>query len=157
MACMLFPGTLDEHLPHWSAQAAQQRGREATVAFAGQSSGKGPALSSLGEIEDEQQVHRPRFSREPMRKLTEPELDRASPVSPLQLAPVRWPQRTSNGKLSGGTQLFTPPDKAHTWMNILPCSMMLVGCDGAQVASAARFFQHHRLLTKLANTRCNRG
>ena len=68
----------------------------------------------MGEIEDEQQVHRPRFSREPMRKLTEPELDRASPVSPLRLAPACWTQRTSNGKLSGGTQLFTLLDKAHS-------------------------------------------
>jgi hypothetical protein len=107
------------------------------------------------EIDDEWQADRRYFSHESMRN--HPQRERAGPQSSLRLAPACWPNRIRNDTLSAGTRLFTPPDKAHTWTNILPCSMMLVSCDGAQVASAARFFQHHRLLTKIANTRCNRG
>ncbi len=62
--------------------------------------------SILMEIDDEWQMGRRCFSRESMRKLTEPELERASPVSPLRLAPVRRPNRTSNDTFSGGAQLL---------------------------------------------------
>jgi transposase-like protein len=45
--------------------------------------------SILMDIDDEWQVGRRCFNHESMRRLTEPELERASPVSPLRLAPVR--------------------------------------------------------------------
>ena len=66
------------------------------------------------EIDHQEHLHRRCLRRESMRKLTEPELERASPESPLRLAPVRWPNRIRNDTLSAGTRLFTPLDKRQT-------------------------------------------
>ena len=46
--------------------------------------------SILTEIEDEWQVNRRYFSRQSMRKLTEPETERANLERPLRLASVRY-------------------------------------------------------------------
>ena len=57
--------------------------------FPGQGSVGRLVGSILMEMDDEWQVDRRCFNHESMRKLTEPELERASPVSPLRLALVR--------------------------------------------------------------------
>jgi hypothetical protein len=82
------------------------------------------------EIDDEWQMGRRCFSRESMRKLTEPELERASPVSPLRLAPVRRPNRTSNDTFSGGAQLFTPLDKTQTRFVFGQRTLAFCACAG---------------------------
>jgi hypothetical protein len=65
------------------------------------------------EIEG-QQVQRRCFRREPMRKPTQPQREQANPEGPLRLAPFPRQQRTANGTLSGGSQVFTPLGKTQT-------------------------------------------
>jgi hypothetical protein len=54
---------------------------------------RSPPVSGLMEIEDHQHVHRPRFTHESMRTLTQPQRERASPERPLRLA--HWRQCAS--------------------------------------------------------------
>jgi len=97
VACMLFPGTLDEHLSHRSTQAARQRGGGLRLDGDRRPAGAKALLQAGAHAQ------------------ADPAPARAGePGRPAGAGAVRWPQRIPNDTLSGGTGLFTPLDKTQT-------------------------------------------